>query len=42
MSGEFTEKGLVDEVTGLSPAQMRELENWIDFYEKTYVYKGVL
>ena len=41
MTGDFTDKGLVDEVTDLTPAQMLELENWIKFYDETYTYKGM-
>ena len=40
MTGEFTDEGLVDEVTGLTLVQMLELENWIKFYDENYVYKG--
>lgn len=40
MTGEFTEEGLIDEVTGLTPAQMLELERWIKFYDENYVYIG--
>ena len=40
MTGEFNEKGLVDEVDGLTDGQMIELENWIKFYETSYIYIG--
>ena len=40
MTGEFNEKGLVDDVEGLTYVQMLELEDWIKFYDKTYDYKG--
>ncbi|ELT90457.1 hypothetical protein CAPTEDRAFT_110664 [Capitella teleta] len=40
MTGDFTEEGLVDEVTGLSPQQMLELEKWVKFYDENYTYKG--
>lgn len=40
LTGEFNEKGLIDETTGLTNGQFLELENWIKFYDKTYVYKG--
>ena len=42
MTGEFNEKGLIDDATGLTDGQMLELENWISFYDKTYTYKGKL
>lgn len=42
MTGEFNEQGLVDDIEGLTTWQMIELEDWIKFYDKTYIYKGKL
>ena len=40
ITGDFTEKGLTPDITGLSPQQMFDLENWVMFYEKEYMYVG--
>ncbi|XP_067864042.1 neuferricin isoform X1 [Heptranchias perlo] len=42
VSGDFTENGLVDDVTGLSPTEMLSLHDWLTFYKKEYVFKGKL
>lgn len=40
MSGDFTDSGLVDDVTGLSPTEMLSLQDWLIFYKREYIYKG--
>ena len=40
MTGEFNEEGLIDDIEGLKSGQMIELEDWIKFYDTTYIYKG--
>ncbi|XP_069744154.1 neuferricin [Narcine bancroftii] len=42
VSGDFTESGLVDDVSGLSPAEMLSLHNWLTFYKREYIYRGKL
>ncbi|KAE8625109.1 hypothetical protein XENTR_v10006161 [Xenopus tropicalis] len=42
MTGDFTEKGLVDDVTELSPLQMLHLHNWLSFYQQNYITIGKL
>ncbi|XP_048412869.1 neuferricin isoform X2 [Stegostoma tigrinum] len=42
VSGDFTENGLVDDVSGLSPSQILSLHEWLDFYKKEYTFKGKL
>uniref|UniRef100_A0A8C5MSV8 Neuferricin n=1 Tax=Leptobrachium leishanense TaxID=445787 RepID=A0A8C5MSV8_9ANUR len=42
VTGDFTEKGLVDDVSELSPVQMLHLNNWLSFYQKNYEYVGKL
>ncbi|MGH0169828.1 UNVERIFIED_CONTAM: hypothetical protein FKN15_067622 [Acipenser sinensis] len=34
VTGDFTEAGLVDDVSGLSPAQILSLSEWLSFYNK--------
>ncbi|XP_072325261.1 neuferricin [Scyliorhinus torazame] len=42
VSGDFTENGLVDDVSGLSPSEMLSLQEWLAFYKKEYLFKGKL
>ena len=40
VTGKFDEEGLIDDVSGFEDNQMMEIENWIKFYDETYVFKG--
>lgn len=40
VTGEFNEKGLIDDIRGLKPAEINELQNWIDFYDNDYTFYG--
>jgi len=40
VTGEFNEEGLVDDIRELKPAEINELQNWIDFYDKDYTFYG--
>ncbi|XP_033748546.1 neuferricin-like [Pecten maximus] len=40
VSGDFTEAGLVDDITGLSLTDIRGLDDWVKFYRKDYTYVG--
>ena len=40
VTGEFNDKGLIDDIRGLKPAEINELQTWIDFYNKEYVFYG--
>ena len=40
VTGEFNEKGLIDDIRGLKPAEINELQTWIDFYNKDYTFYG--
>ena len=40
VTGEFNEEGLIEDVEGLSPAQMLEVKNWVDFYHQDYTPVG--
>lgn len=42
VTGDFTEGGLVDDVSELSPTQMLHLNNWLSFYQKNYAAVGKL
>lgn len=42
VTGEFNEKGLTDDVTGLSNSDILSLEDWKKLYEKDYIYVGKL
>jgi len=40
VTGEFNEKGLIDDIRELKPAEINELQIWIDFYDKEYTFYG--
>lgn len=40
MTGDYSEAGLVDDVSDLSFSEMLTLQNWLSFYEKNYVFVG--
>ncbi|XP_068939358.1 neuferricin isoform X2 [Petaurus breviceps papuanus] len=40
VTGDFSEKGLNDDVSDFSPSQMLILRDWLLFYEKNYVFVG--
>ncbi|XP_065890510.1 neuferricin-like [Dysidea avara] len=40
VTGEFNEKGLIDDIRDLKPAEINELQVWIDFYDKEYTFYG--
>ena len=42
ISGDFTESGLIDDVSTLSPSQVVALYDWLAFYQKDYTPIGVL
>ncbi|XP_033111597.1 neuferricin-like [Anneissia japonica] len=42
ISGDFTEKGLIEDTNGLSPADMLGIKEWLEFYEKDYEFVGLL
>ncbi|XP_075446102.1 neuferricin [Ascaphus truei] len=42
VTGDFTEKGLVDDVSELSPLEMLHLNNWLSFYQNNYAEIGKL
>ncbi|XP_062072425.1 neuferricin isoform X1 [Lepus europaeus] len=40
VTGDYSEAGLVDDVSDLSFSEMLTLQNWLSFYEKNYVCVG--
>ena len=40
VTGEFTEEGLVDDISGLDSSNYLSLKEWSEFYEKDYKYIG--
>ncbi|XP_014203461.1 neuferricin [Copidosoma floridanum] len=42
ITGDFTESGLTDDVSSLTNKQIQSIMTWLEFYRKTYVYKGKL
>ncbi|MCL4137507.1 UNVERIFIED_CONTAM: hypothetical protein GTU68_048514 [Idotea baltica] len=42
VSGEFTEEGLTDDITGLSSQDYLGLDDWAQLYNKDYTFKGLL
>ena len=41
VSGDFTEKGLIEDLTGLSHTDILGLEEWSGFYKKDYKHIGM-
>ncbi|XP_011494828.1 PREDICTED: neuferricin [Ceratosolen solmsi marchali] len=42
ITGDFTENGLTDDISSLTNKQIQSLITWLEFYRKTYIYKGKL
>ena len=42
VTGEFNDIGLTDDVSGLTPLQLLDIEGWVEFYNKEYTYVGKL
>lgn len=42
VTGDFTDEGLTDDVSELSPLQLLDLEDWQKFYDKDYTFLGKL
>nr|XP_020737728.1 neuferricin isoform X1 [Odocoileus virginianus texanus] len=40
VTGDYSEAGLVDDVSDLSFSEMLTLQNWLSFYEKNYKFMG--
>ncbi|KAL0112207.1 hypothetical protein PUN28_011936 [Cardiocondyla obscurior] len=42
ITGEFESSKLTDDVSSLSPRQIKALDDWLQFYHTNYIYKGKL
>ncbi|KAK2586729.1 hypothetical protein KPH14_011764 [Odynerus spinipes] len=42
ITGEFDEKELTDDISILSVQQIKMLDDWVQFYNENYIYKGKL
>ena len=42
VTGKFDDEGLTDDVSELTPLQLKDIEDWIHFYDKDYTYVGKL
>ena len=42
VTGEFNEEGLTDDLEGLSPIQVGEIDGWVKFYDEEYTFAGNL
>ncbi|XP_014487753.1 PREDICTED: neuferricin [Dinoponera quadriceps] len=42
ITGEFDDNGLTDDVSSLSVRQVKALNDWVQFYNTNYIYKGKL
>lgn len=42
ITGEFDEQGLTDDISSLSERQVKALDDWLQFYNKNYIYKGTI
>ncbi|XP_012233116.1 neuferricin isoform X2 [Linepithema humile] len=42
ITGEFEGEGLTDDISSLSARQVKALDDWLQFYNTNYIYKGKL
>ncbi|CAH1403462.1 unnamed protein product [Nezara viridula] len=42
ITGDFTEQGLIDDISDLTLNELSDLKEWVLKYEKDYIYKGKL
>ncbi|PBC31459.1 neuferricin [Apis cerana] len=42
ITGEFNDNNLIDDISSLSIQQVKALNDWVQFYNKNYIYKGKL
>jgi len=42
VTGDFTDSGLTDDVSGLSRGQWLSLLQWFQFYDRQYIYVGMM
>lgn len=42
ITGEFNDNNLIDDISSLSIQQVKALNDWVQFYNKNYIYKGII
>lgn len=42
ITGEFDDNNLTDDISSLSVRQVKALNDWIQFYNTNYIYKGTI
>lgn len=42
ITGEFDDEGLIDDISSLSARQVKALDDWLQFYNANYIYKGTI
>lgn len=42
ITGEFDDEGLTDDISSLSTRQVKALDDWLQFYNSNYIYKGTI
>lgn len=42
ITGEFEDEGLTDDISSLSVRQVKALNDWLQFYNANYIYKGII
>lgn len=42
ITGEFDNDGLTDDISSLSARQVKALDDWLQFYNTNYIYKGTI
>lgn len=42
ITGEFDDEGLTDDISNLSARQVKALDDWLQFYNTNYIYKGII
>lgn len=40
ITGQFDDENLVDDISSLSTHQVKALDDWVQFYNTNYIYKG--
>ena len=41
VTGEFNEKGLIEDISDFTPHQMYDVYDWQEFYRTSYTYIGI-
>lgn len=41
VTGEFNDKGLIEDISGFTLSQIHSVNHWLQFYMKDYTFKGI-